>query len=208
MKTVGVDDPTDPDPTDPDLPRLEALASFEELARRRRTNLRIDVERPVPVALVRRLCELAQWAPNHHRTWPWRFAALTGDARRRLGAVVAEDLRSRDAAPEKIAKAEGKYLRAPLMLAVAVAHGAGDDEERRVEDRDAVAAGIQNLLLGATSAGLASYWGSGAVLGLDGVRSLCGFGPTDTLVAMIYLGFPLGEVAAPARPEPALHLVS
>ena len=202
VKTVGVHNPGDLDPT-----AIE-LARFEVLARRRRTNLRIDVERPVPVELVRRLCNVAQWAPNHHRSWPWRFAALTGDARRRLGAVVAEDLRAAAAAPEKIAKAEGKYLRAPLILAVAVGHGAGDGEERRVEDRDAVAAGVQNLLLGATAAGLASYWGSGAVLGLRGVRALCGFAPTDTLVAMIYLGYPLGDVAVPTRPDPSLHLVS
>ena len=99
VKTVGVDNPGDSDPT-------TELARFEELARRRRTNLRIDVGRPVPEALVRRLCDVAQWAPNHHRSWPWRFAALTGDARRRLGAVVAEDLRAVAASPEKIAKAE------------------------------------------------------------------------------------------------------
>jgi len=186
----------------------DELEVFEALARRRRTNLRIDPDRPVEPGLVRRLCELAQWAPNHHRSWPWRFAALTGDARRRLGVLVADDLRARDAAPAKIAKAEGKYLRAPLMLAVAVGHADGDDGERRLEDRDAVAAGIQNLLLGATAAGLASYWGSGAVLGLASVGALCGFAPTDTLVAMIYLGHPVAQAPVPPRPEPVLHLVS
>lgn len=184
------------------------LDSFEVLARQRRTNLRIDTSRPVPEDLVRRLCELAQWAPNHHRSWPWRFAALTGDARRRLGLAVADDLRDHQAAPEKIAKAEGKYLRAPLMLAVAVGHGAADDEVRRIEDRDAVASGVQNLLLGATAAGLASYWGSGAVLGLDSVRTLCGFAPTDTIVALIYLGYPTGEVAIPPRPVPKLEFIA
>ncbi len=194
------------DAVDPTVPA--ALAVFENLARRRRTNLRIDTERAVPAELVVRLCELAQWAPNHHRSWPWRFAALTGDARRRLGGLVAEDLRTRDSTPERITKAEGKYLRAPLMLAVAVGHGPDDDAERRAEDRDAVAAGVQNLLLGATAAGLASYWGSGAVLGLSEVKALCGFAPGDTLAALIYLGYPLGDVVAPIRPEPILHLVS
>lgn len=187
---------------------LDALDALDELIRRRRTNLRIDTGRAVPEATVRRLCELAQWAPNHHRTWPWRFAALTGDARVRLGACVAEDLRARDAAPEKVAKAETKYCRAPLMLAVAVHHEPDDASVRRAEDRDAVAAGIQNLLLGATAAGLASYWGSGEVLDLPAVRTLCGFEPTDELVALIYLGFPLGEVAAPPRPVPTIRFIA
>jgi nitroreductase len=191
----------------PDLAPFDSLAAFETLAAARRTNLRIDPDRPVSDDLVERLCRLAQWAPNHHRTWPWRFAALTGDARRRLGALVADDLRAAGAASEKIAKAEGKYLRAPLMLAVAVGHGEGDDEVRRTEDRDAVAAGVQNLLLGATAAGLATYWGSGAVLGLDTVRRLCGFGPGDTLVALLYVGHPVGDVPVPSRPDPVVHRV-
>ena len=196
-------DPASPDPSH----ATDALAAFERLVATRRTNLRIDPDRPVADELVERLCHLAQWAPNHHRTWPWRFAALTGDARRRLGALVADDLRASGASPDKIAKAEGKYLRAPLMLAVAVGHGEGDDEVRRTEDRDAVAAGVQNLLLGATAAGLATYWGSGAVLGLDAVRRLCGFGPGDTLVALLYVGHPVGDVPVPSRPDPVVHRV-
>ena len=186
---------------------LEALEGLEALLVRRRTNLRIDPRRPVAAELVERLCVAAQWAPNHHRTWPWRFAALTGSARTQLGLLVAADLRAQEAAPEKIAKAEGKYLRAPLIMAVAVAHGVGDDSIRRLEDRDAVAAGIQNLLLAATAAGLASYWGTGAVLELEAVRALCGFVPTATLIALIYLGYPIGAVPTPPRPAPILHFI-
>ncbi len=184
------------------------LVAFEALVSRRRTNLRMDTSRPVPAGLVTRLCQAATWAPNHHRTWPWRFAAIAGEARAELGELVAADLRGRGAKPEKIAKAETKYLRAPLMLAVAVAHEPEDDAIRRAEDRDAVAAATQNLLLAATAAGLASYWGSGAVLELPAVVALCRFDPTDELIGLIYLGFPLGPVAAPGRPDPILHFVS
>jgi nitroreductase len=184
------------------------LVAFEALVARRRTNLRIDTSRPVPAALVARLCHAAAWAPNHHRTWPWRFAAIEGEARVQLGELVAADLRRRGAKPEKIAKAETKYLRAPLMLAVGVAHDPQDDAVRRAEDRDAVAAATQNLLLAATAAGLASYWGSGEVLELAEVRALCRFGAADELIGLIYLGYPLGDVASPARPAPILHFVS
>ena len=50
----------------------------------------VDVDRPVPHELVERLCELAQWAPNHKRTWPWRFALVEGDARAELGDLIAD----------------------------------------------------------------------------------------------------------------------
>ena len=49
----------------------------------------VDKQRPVPHDILRELCELAQWAPNHKRTWPWRFAIADGEARTRLGEVIA-----------------------------------------------------------------------------------------------------------------------
>ena len=49
----------------------------------------VDKQRPVPHDLLRDLCELAQWAPNHKRTWPWRFAAFSGSGRSKLGAAFA-----------------------------------------------------------------------------------------------------------------------
>ena len=118
----------------------------------------VDPSRPVPHDLVTRLCELATWAPNHKRTWPWRFALLEGDARGRLGNVIADAMDAQGDPPEKVQKARGKYLRTPATLVVGTA--AGDSPLRTAENRDAVAAGIQNLLLAATAAGLATYWGS------------------------------------------------
>ena len=60
--------------------------------------------------------------------------------------------------PARVDKTRRKYLRAPGMLVVGSA--AGDTPLRTIENRDAVAAGIQNVLLGATAAGLASFWSS------------------------------------------------
>ncbi|MDY7104557.1 MAG: nitroreductase [Actinomycetota bacterium] len=191
------------DPARPANDEHTVLDRFDDLARSRRTSLLLDAERPVDDALVDRLCELATWAPNHHRTWPWRFAALTGDARARLGEACAEHLAGRGAPDAKIVKALGKYLRAPVMLLVASAHD--DDPVVRAENRDAVAAGVQTLLLAATAAGLASFWGSGVVTEAPAVRELCGFGPDDQVVAAIYLGWPTGEVPVPERPAPVVH---
>ena len=92
---------------------LDALAA---LARTRRTNLRVDPDRRVPVALIERLIELAQCAPNHKRTWPWRFAVLTGPARASLGEALATFLAEAGADEAKVAKARTKYLRAPAQI--------------------------------------------------------------------------------------------
>lgn len=178
------------------------LDALDAVIRARRTSMLVDTSRPVPHDLVTRLCELATWAPNHKRTWPWRFALVEGDARARLGNAIADAMEAHGDPPEKVTKARGKYLRTPATLVVGSA--AGDSPLRTAENRDAVAAGTQNLLLGATAAGLASYWGSCPKGANEVVAELCGW-PADTHVeALIYLGWASGSVAAPERPAPAL----
>ena len=66
-----------------------------------------------------------------------------------------------------------KYLRTPAVLVVGAA--AHDNDMLDPENRDAVAAGIQNLLLGATTLGLASFWSTPALTQPPSVLELCGF---------------------------------
>lgn len=104
-----------------------------------------------------------------------------------------------------VEKARGKYLRTPSTLVVGAE--AGDSKLRTAENRDAAAAGIQNLLLGATSLGLASYWGSCPKGANDPVAELCDFPLGVTVVAIIYLGWASGRVEPPARPSVSLTIV-
>jgi nitroreductase len=158
----------------------------------------VERDRPVPFDLVEQLCALAQWAPNHKRTWPWRFALVTGEGRARLGEVIAHAMDIRGDPPEKVAKARTKYLRTPATLVVGSAPG--DSELRTAENRDAAAAGVQNLLLGATAVGLATYWGSCPKGANDVVAELCRFEPGTHVAAIIYLGWTNGTVETPGRP--------
>ena len=182
-------------------------AAFADLVRSRRTHMLVDQRRPVPAELVDELCALATWAPNHKKTWPWRFAAFTGEARAKLGDAFADDMTAREFGDEgKRAKTRTKYLRTPTVLVVAAT--AHPDELFTVENQYAVAAGIQNLLLGATSLGLASFWGSPALPDAPSVLALCGFEPTARIVGVIYLGWQAGTVPTPERPAPDVHHLS
>jgi nitroreductase len=179
---------------------------IDALIRARRTSMQVDRERPVPREVVTELCELAMWAPNHKRTWPWRFALVEGDGRLRLGAVIADAMEVYGDTPEKVAKARGKYLRTPATLVVGSA--TGDTLDRSAENRDATAAGIQNLMLAATGRGIATYWGSCPKGANDPVAALCGFEPGTHVAAIIYLGWATDEpVAVPPRPPVPLTVV-
>jgi nitroreductase len=169
------------------------------LVRSRRTSMFVDPDREVPAELVAELCGLATWAPNHKKTWPWRFALFTGDGRGRLGRTMVQDMIDTDFGDEgKRAKTRTKYERTPAVLVVGCAPH--HDELLDRENRDAVAAGIQNLLLGATALGLASFWSSPALTHPPRVLELCGFDATDRVVGMIYLGWAVGDCPVPERP--------
>ena len=165
----------------------------------------VDHDRPVPHDLVNSLCELAMWAPNHKRTWPWRFALVEGDGRATLGNAIADAMDAHGDPPEKVAKARGKYLRTPATLVVG--SDVGDTELRTAENRDASAAGVQNLLLAATAHGLATYWGSCPKGANDVVAELCRFEPGTHVTAIIYLGWATEMVVAPPRPAVDLHII-
>ncbi len=185
-----------PDQQTPDLAVLNRLVSS------RRTNLRIDRDRPVDPETITHLVRLATWAPNHRLTEPWRFAVVQGKARATLGTLTAAyqfECGMTDEA--KLEKTRGKYLRAPVVLLVASASASNATAITRQEDRDAVASGVQNILLAATAVGLASYWGTGAVCDAPSVRDFGGFDESDPIVAAIYLGWPIGDVPVPSRNE-------
>ncbi len=168
----------------------------------------VDQTRPVPLDLIADLCGLATWAPNHKKTWPWRFAVFSGDGRATLGDTMADEMERTGFGDEsKRTKTRTKYLRTPATLVVGC--GPDDNEMLHIENRDAVAAGIQNILLGATALGLASFWSTPALTQPRAVLDLCEFGADDRIVGIIYLGWATQECAAPERPQlRVIHVAS
>lgn len=171
---------------------------LETLITARRSNLLIDATREVDPAIVDRIVNIAQWAPNHKRTWPLRVAIITGDSRSTLGNTIADAMAAQGDEAMKVTKTRGKFMRTPIVMVIAAAIGLSDNETE--ENKYAVAAGVQNMLLMAESFGLAALWGSPAKGANDAITTLCAMEPTDHVVGIIYLGWPTQSVAAPARP--------
>lgn len=175
---------------------------IDDIIRSRRTSMLVDRDRSVPEELIHELCELATWAPNHKRTWPLRFAAITGPAQLRFGNTVAEAMAAFGDEPAKVDKARTKYARTPAVIVIGSA--VGDSDLRTLENRDATAAAIQNFMLAATSRGLATYWGSCPKGANDPVAQFCGFEPATAIVSIMYLGWSTSTVEAPERPQPTI----
>jgi nitroreductase len=159
---------------------VDALA---ELIRSRRTHKSFGSD-PLPGEVLDELLELARWAPNHHRTNPWRFRVLGPETRARLKEA---------AGPAEAPKLD----RAPtLVVASAVMTG---DPQQDEEDVCATASAIYVLLLAAHAAGLAGYWRTPAVLRTDAGRDAVGLPARERFLGLIHLGAPRGEPPAPER---------
>jgi nitroreductase len=159
------------------------VETLPDLIRSRRTHKSFGRD-PVPRETVDELLELARWAPNHHRTNPWRFRVLGPETLARLQEA---------AGPGEAPKLE----RAPTLI-VASAALTGDAEQDE-EDTCATAAAIYAVLLAAHARGLAAYWRTPRVLRTREGRNAVGLPDDERFLGLIHLGSPRGIPPPPER---------
>ena len=172
---------------------------LESLFSSRRSSLLMDANAPIDPSIIDRIVQSAQWAPNHKRTWPLRVAVVQGESRRALGTTISDAMAAFGDDEAKVLKARTKYLRSPVVLVIASAAGQTDNETE--ENKYAVAAGIQNMLLLAESFGLAALWGSPAKGANKAITDLCGMNSTDHVLGIVYIGWPTQSVPQVDRPD-------
>ncbi|MEK0313521.1 nitroreductase family protein [Cohnella sp. 56] len=153
-------------------------------------------DEPVPREVVESLIEAAVWAPNHHRTEPWRFVVMTGEGRRTLGRAYAAmaapalaELSGQDRA-DRVSREEAKALRAPVVIAAVSSPAADHPRAVLWEERAAAHAAVQNLLLAAHGTGLGAVWRTGDGLGHPEMVKAFELGAQEEIVGFIYIGYP------------------
>lgn len=154
-----------------------------------------------------RILETALRAPDHGRLAPWRFVLIRGDARAVLAEVVAHALQARDptATPPLIEKQRGKFLRAPLIVALG-AHIQPDHKVPEIEQLMSVAAGTMNLLNAFHAEGFGAIWVTGANASDPSVQAALGFEPPHRLAGFLFVGTPRDVPAVARRPALSDHV--
>jgi len=158
----------------------------------------------VPRALIGKLLDAAVQAPNHYKVRPWRFVVLTGNARDRLGDVMAASQRDRkpDLPSEVFDKTRTLPLRAPVLIAVGV-DKPSEEKVLEIENICAVAAACQNILLAAEALGLGAKWRTGEWARDEKVKEFLGFEKDQHILAFLYIGYP--EFTAAHEPRPSFE---
>ncbi len=143
-----------------------------------------------------RILEAAVAAPDHGRMQPWRFIVIAGEARARLGEILAQSLlrREPDSPAGRLEAEKRKALRSPVVVVV-VATIKENPNVPEIEQIVSAGAAAQNMLLAAHGLGLGGFWRTGAVAYDEEAKRALGLGENDRVVGFIYLG----SVAMPGR---------
>jgi coenzyme F420-0:L-glutamate ligase/coenzyme F420-1:gamma-L-glutamate ligase len=178
-----------------------------------RRSLRQLSDRPVPHDVIDDVLALAAAAPAPHHTRPWRYVIVLPRSRARLAQALGGAWRAdleRDGHPQDLIanllrKSERQISSAPaLILACLVDEGLRSwPDERRTRNEWAMAqqsigAAMQNIMLGAHAAGLASYWISAPLFAPEACRDALDLPDAYVAQAFIVIGYP----ADGATPKP------
>jgi nitroreductase len=146
----------------------------------------------IPDETVNQLLALADYAPTHGRTEPWRFYVYGGEALARFGKEHAE-LYWQHTAEDKRQEATFEKLKhnvekASHLIIAVMARGA-NVKIPQIEEVAAASAAIQNVLLGAEALGIASFWSSGGMTHTQALKSYLHLQPEDIVLGLIFLGY-------------------
>lgn len=182
-----------------------APADVFDVIRNRRSVGKVKPDLP-PREAIERMLEAATWAPCHHVTEPWSFRVIAGNARAALGEVMARAKVERMTRQGKdtegeFERAKSKAMRAPVIIAVAVQPVEGP-KVVEIEEVEAGAAAVQNMLLAAEAQGLATIWRTGDPAYDPAVKAHLGLDAAAHIIGFIYVGYP---DAFPARARHTPH---
>ncbi len=146
----------------------------------------------IPNDTINKILNLADWAPTHGRTEPWRFFVYHGESLKQFGKEHA-DLYWNHTPEEKRQQATYDKLLHNVDLAshlvIAVMKRGDNPKIPQIEEVAAASAAIQNVLLGATALGISSYWSSGGMTHRHELKEFLQLSPDDIVMGLIYFGF-------------------
>jgi nitroreductase len=165
-----------------------------EAIRTRRSYGRLNEPAPTEDDL-RQILEAGAAAPDHGELRPFHFTVLRELGLESFGEVLEEAYLRRCSesgkAPvsAKAQKERTKLGRAPMVIVVSAVRQPSE-KIPWVDQRDAVAAAAQNMLLAAHALGYGAIWRTGDPCEDEHVKKSLGLTPDDAIVGFVYVGTP------------------
>lgn len=141
---------------------------------------------------VRSLLALADWAPTHGRTEPWRFNVYTGEGLKTFCREHAELYKANT--KEELflsAKYEGFIKQGELASHLILVYMKRQATKKipLIEEIAATAAAVEHILLGAQALGMVSLWSTGGMAHHESMKNMLGLAEDDQVLGLLFLGY-------------------
>ena len=144
----------------------------------------------IPNGHIAAILELADWAPTHGYTEPWRFIVYENPEE--FCRQHAELYKQNSLGDNFDSTNYNKLLHQgdkSSHIIVAVMKRGNLPKITTFEEIAATSCAIQNLLLGATALNIASFWSTGGMTLKPALKDFLGFEEDDNVMGIIYLGY-------------------
>ncbi|MTT33169.1 nitroreductase [Terrilactibacillus sp. BCM23-1] len=153
-----------------------------------------------PKEHIEQILDSARWAPNHFKTEPWRFTVLTGNGRKKLGDVYGKinisnlpENATEEDKTKAYEKGVSKALRAPVVIIIHV-EPSSKEKVKDIEEIEATACAVQNMLLTTHALGLGAVWRSGDPAYTNIMNQAFDVEEPGQVLGYLYLGYPLDDM--------------
>jgi nitroreductase len=172
---------------------MQSFEILQNIIRNRRSTKPADMNgKQIDNTLIHQLLELADWAPTHGRTEPWRFIVYEGAAIKTFFADHAA-LYKANTDPEKFTQAKYEKLQQqgdPVSHIIVVYMSRTlNNSIPANEEAAAVASAIENILLGASALDIAALWSTGGMTHHPAMKTYLGLKPEDLVMGILHLGY-------------------
>ena len=144
----------------------------------------------IPNGEIMALLELADWAPTHGYTEPWRFIVYETPAV--FCAQHAELYKQNNTGDNFVEGVYNNLLHQgdkASHVVITIMKRGNLPKIPAFEEIAAVSCAIQNLLLAATALNMASFWSTGGMALKPAFKEFLQLGDEDLLMGVIYLGY-------------------
>jgi nitroreductase len=142
--------------------------------------------------------------PDHGRLAPWRFIVYRGEARHRIGEMLAKRAEEREGPlpPARVEQEKARFARAPLVIGVV--HS--PKENPKIPQWEMFLSGgaaAMNLVHAANALGYGAHWITNWYADDEEGRRIVGLAPQERVIGFVHIGTFHGETTERPRPDPA-----
>ena len=159
---------------------------------RRSTKPRLFNGDKIDDKIVWQILENANWAPNHGLTQPWKYKVFSNSGLEKLAEFQADWYQENTAKdkfkPEKYERMKTNILKSSHVIVICMERQESA-KIPEIEEIEAVACSVQNMVLTASAYEICSFWGSGGLTYTEELKEFLGLKEKDKCLGYLYLGY-------------------